>query len=240
MHPFCFLLLFTQPGSMQITLQQNKILYGSYTVSYLYPMLELPVTVRIPLPGEMPHRPDIEELLLKRKKAQITEGYKITPNTIRQLSYTFQAEININNSNLWNLMLALLNLLPEEICCEYSLNEDETVTTEYFPQATVLQKISPYRQELTQDCALQLNLYAHTMNELTEIIITSAKYIRFSGSNKEGFLQRMRNFDLTEIPGIAFIDEYPKIVEPLRKFIASARRPEDVIWSLNRAFGIEG
>ena len=70
-------------------------------------MLELPVTVRIPLPEEMPHRQDIEELLLKRKKAVITEGYKITPNTIRQLSYAFQAEININNSNLWNLTLSL-------------------------------------------------------------------------------------------------------------------------------------
>ena len=225
---------------MQITLQHNKILYGSYAVSYLYSMLELPVTIRLPLPDEMPHRPDIEELLLKRKKAQITEGYKITPNTIRQLSYAFQAEININNSNLWNLMLALLALLPEEICCEYSADEEETITTEYFPQSLVLQKISAYRQELTQDCTLQLSLYAHTMNELTELIVTPAKYIRFSGSNKEGFLQRMRNFNLTEIPGIAFIDEYPKIIEPLRKFISTARRPEDVIWSLNRAFGIEG
>ena len=203
-------------------------------------MLELPVTVRIPLPEEMPHRQDIEELLLKRKKAVITEGYKITPNTIRQLSYAFQAEININNSNLWNLTLSLLHLLPEEICCEYSLQEDETVTTEYFPKAAVLQKISPYQQELSQDCSLQLNLYAHTLNELTEVIITPAKYIRFSGSNKEAFLQCMHNFNLTEIPGIAFIDEYPKIVEPLRKFIATARRPVDVIWSLNRAFGIEG
>ena len=225
---------------MQIALRQNKFLYSSYAVYYLYRMLELPVTVRIPLPEEMPHRPDIEELLLKRKKAEITEGYKITPNTIRQLSFAFQAEININNSSLWNLMLELLTLLPEQICCEYSLNEDETVTTDYFYKETILQKISPYRLELTQDCSLQLNLYAHTMNELTEIIITPAKYISFSGSNKEGFLQCMRNFKLAEIPGIAFIDEYPKIVEPLRKFIATTRRPEDVIWSLNRAFGIEG
>jgi hypothetical protein len=78
------------------------------------------------------------------------------------------------------------------------------------------------------------------MNELTEIIITPVKYIRFLGSNKEGFLQCMRNFKLTEIPGIAFVDEYPNITEPLQKFISTARRPEDVIWSLNRAFGIEG
>ncbi len=225
---------------MQIALRQNKILYGSYPVYYLYCMLELPVTVRIPRPEEMPHRPDIEELLLKRKRAEITEGYKITPSSIRQLPFAFQAEININNSNLWNLMLELLNLLPGQICCEYSLNEDETATTEYFPKEAVLEKIFPYRQELMQDCSLQLSLYAHTINELTELIVTPAKYIRFSGSNKESFLQCMSDFNLTEIPGIAFIDEYPKIVEPLRKFIATARRPDDVIWSLNRACGIEG
>ncbi|HTN09131.1 hypothetical protein [Agriterribacter sp.] len=203
-------------------------------------MLELPVTVRIPLAGEMPHRPDIEELLLKRKKAAITEGYKITPNTTRQLSFAFQAEININNSKLWRFVLALAHLLPEEICCEYGLSGEETVTTAYFSKDMVLQKLAAYQTELTQDCVLEFNLYAHTVNALTEINVTTLKYIRFSGSDKNAFLQCMQDFNLVEIPLLAFADDYPKIVEPLRKFIATARRPEDVIWLLNRAFGIEG
>lgn len=172
---------------MQIALRQNKILYGSYPVYYLYCMLELPVTVRIPRPEKMPHRPDIEELLFKRKKAAITEGYKITPNTIRQLPFAFQAEININNSNLWNLMLELLNLLPGQICCEYSLNEDETATTEYFPKEAVLEKIFPYRQELMQDCSLQLSLYAHTINELTELIVNRQNTSAFQEATKKVF-----------------------------------------------------
>ncbi|MBX3255212.1 MAG: hypothetical protein KF862_13820 [Chitinophagaceae bacterium] len=202
-------------------------------------MLEIPVTARVPEAREMDHRPDIEELLLKRKRALIVEGYKLTPYNNPKIPYRFQAEININNSRLWDLITELATLLPPEIVLEYSLDNEATYATEQVSRTGVLQTLSRFERELTQDCTLAFTLASHTAQGLTEIIITSSKYIRFSGNDTNPFSAIMKNFSLREIPALAFIDEYPQIVEPLKKFIPSSRRPEDVIWSLNRAFNIE-
>ncbi|MGN6495377.1 MAG: hypothetical protein ACTHLE_25545 [Agriterribacter sp.] len=202
-------------------------------------MLELPVTARIPEPEEMSHRHDIEELLLRRKKALIVEGYRLTVNNNRKIPYAFQAEININNSGLWSLVMSLAEMLPAEICLEYSLDDESTFGTDYLSKALIFEKLRSFETELVQDCALAFTLSAHSALALSEIIVTSSKYIRFSGNDKEKFLQIMSAFTLKEIPELAFIDEYPKITEPLKKFIPTSRRPEDVIWSLNRAWGIE-
>lgn len=202
-------------------------------------MLELPVTIRVPLPEEMEHRPDIDELLFRRSKAAIVEGFKLTDNYTPRIPYSFQAEININNSRLWELLQALIQFLPGEIICQYNMEQDEPVATDYLSLETVIEKLLPHKQELVQDCAMEFCLYAHTAKGLIEIIVTAFKYIRFSGIDKEAFLKCMQQFNLEEVDGIAFVDEFPKITEPLRKFIPSARRSEDVIWSLNRSFGIE-
>jgi len=201
-------------------------------------MLQLPVTIRVPLPEEMPDRDDLEALLWKRQKARIEPGYKITLNSITQLRYTFQAEINIDNHRLWDLVMALSALLPEEIYCEYGLQQEEVVTTAYMLKTKLLSELSKYKQELTQDGFLLFTLLSNTKTELLEITVTESKYIRFSGSDKQSFIQCMQSFQLPEIDDLAFVDEYPSVTEPLRKFIPTARRPEDVVWSLNRFFGI--
>lgn len=202
-------------------------------------MLELPITIRVPLPEEMDHRADIEELLARRKKANIVQGYKLTNAVSPKMPYTFQAEININNSLLWNLILSLSELLPEDICCSYGSTDDESISIDYLVKADVLQKLTPYKEELIKDCALEFSLFAHTPEGLTEIIVTSFKYIRYSGKNRIAFLDIMQQYQLKEITNLAFVDEYPKIIEPLKKFLSQSRRPEDVIWSLNRSFGID-
>src|SRR5436305_15048400 len=117
-------------------------------------MLILPVTVRVPLPHELPHREDIEELLVKRKQANITEGFITHPNKTPQLHFTFYAEININNNRLWQLFFALANELPDEVHCVYGLTEEEATTTGYFPKEKVIATLSRFEKELTMDCSL--------------------------------------------------------------------------------------
>ncbi len=202
-------------------------------------MLTLPVTIRIPTASELPHRDDIQELLAKRKAANITEGYIIHPNKTPQLHFEFSAEININNNKLWELFLTLAGDMPGEISCTYGLYDDEAITTDPFPFEDIIRKLTVFHKELTMDCSLEFGLLHHTKEVLTEIFVSESKYIKYWGGNKTRFLQHMNNFNLTEVPNIAFIDEYPKIIRPLRDFIPSARKPEEVIWGLNRAFQVE-
>jgi len=202
-------------------------------------MLQLPVTARVPLPAEMPHRTDIEELLQKRRKANIVEGYTMRANETKQLPFSFHGEININNARLWDLFMALTGLFPKEICCVYGLSGDETATTGYFPKTALLKILLGYHQELTQDCFLEFGILCHTRHELVEIFVSESKYIRYWASDRKAFLQCMQVFGIPEIQKLAFIDEYPKIVEPLKKFVPAARRPEEVVRGLDRAFNME-
>lgn len=202
-------------------------------------MLQLPPTIRIPAAHEMPHRQDIEILLAKRKTAIIEQGYKLTTNHNPRLSWQFQAEINIHNDHLWLLITTLLKEMPANLYCEYGQVEEEMTSTGYYPKDELLQKLVPFQRELTQDASLQFTLVANQPGLLTELSITSVKYIRFTGHDLTSFTQHMTAFKLGENNSLSFIDEFPWVVEPLRKFDSAARRPEDVIWSLNRVFNVE-
>lgn len=83
-------------------------------------MLELPITIRIPKPEELGYNRETIDELKKLKNAKIIEGYTLKyPPEIT--NFKFFAEININNSNLWNLLFVLIDLLPERISLIYGI-----------------------------------------------------------------------------------------------------------------------
>jgi hypothetical protein len=202
-------------------------------------LLEIPVTIRVPTPDEMDHREDIHELLQKRKRANIVEGFDLQPNETQQLPFKFYAAINVNHSRLWEVFEALANTFPEgeEVSCVYGLEEEEPVTTGYFPRQQVLAELRKFKTELTGDASLSFGLLLHTKEMLMELFVTESKYIKFWGSNKESFVQQMLAFDIRPVPQLEFVDEYPKITEPLRKFVPAAKHPKTVIHGLGEALG---
>lgn len=202
-------------------------------------MLQLPPTIRLPHPDEMAHREDIYELLARRKKARIVQGYTLQPNTTRQLPFAFMAQINVNNPALWDLFLSLAEGFPNDLSCQYALAEEEITTTDIFPKSEVLEALSRYRQELAQDGTLAFGLVYHSREMLVEILVTSFKYIRHWGQDQPFFEQRMKRAGIERQASLEFIDEYPSVVDPLKKFLPSAKRPEEVIRGLDRTFGIQ-
>lgn len=209
-------------------------------VLYLYIMLELPITIRIPSDEELGDRPDItEEILFKRRKAKILEGYTLILNENPRLPYRFQAMINIDNSRLWSLFQALAATLPDKVSCVYGLYEEEQVTTALLQKQFVLDVLEKFREELTQECALEAGLLFQVKGILLELSISESKYLRYWGAELERFRQLMRSYRLDEIEGLEFIDEYPKIVTPLRELVRGARAPETVIYHLDQAFHID-
>lgn len=206
---------------------------------YLYNMLELPITVRIPSDEEIDYRPDIDEILFKRRKAKIVEGYALTLNENPRLPYRFQAMINIGNSRLWSLFQALAATLPDKVSCVYGLYEEENVTTAPLQKQYVLNELEKYRDEITQECQLEVGLLFHTKDILIELGISDSKYIRYWGAELERFRLLMQSFRLPPVEGLEFIDEYPKIVTPLRELVRTAKAPETVIYYLDQAFHID-
>lgn len=216
-------------------------LAGSSPVINFAPVLVLPPTIQVPIAEDLPDREDIAVALAKRDGANITQGYHIIPNKTKQLPFVFIAEININNDKLWDLFTVLAGDLPAELCCIFGLYDDEEpVTTGYHPKNEILQTLEKCKTELCMDASIEFGLLHQSRTLLAEIFVSSAKYIRYWGSDKEAFIQHMLAFGLGEIPVLAFVDEYPKLVLPLRNFVAGAKHPETVKRILGNAFGTNG
>ena len=199
-------------------------------------MLELPPTIRFPRKNELPKNSDAFELLEKAKTANIVEGFTIQKNTSQDLPFEFYAEININNSRLWQLFISLANLFPAEVSCIYNLSDEETIYGEYLEKEFILSKIEEYQKELSQDCDLEFGLVFDSDERFEEVFVTETKYIKFWGNDEKKFRNSMKDFGLKEVQNLNFIDEFPKVIKPLSKFDKNVMQSEDVIEKLNSVF----
>lgn len=202
-------------------------------------MLKLPITVRIPADDELDYRPDIDEILFRRRKAKIIEGYSLEMNENPRMPYRFQATVNIDNDRLWALFLTLAETLPGQVSCTYGIYEEDSMTTPLLQKDFVLKELEKYEEELTQECQLEAGILYQKRDILIELNISASKYIRYWGAELERFRLLMKSFDLPLVEGLEFIDEYPKIVTPLRELDRKAKAPETVLYHLDQAFRVD-
>ena len=78
--------------------------------------LELPITIRLATKDDVPNDPGILSDIKEGLDAHIIEGYIVHPNTASELPFDFYAEINIDNSKLWQLVSSLESTLPMHSC----------------------------------------------------------------------------------------------------------------------------
>ena len=199
-------------------------------------MLEAPPTIRLPRPNELPNNSEVFERLKEREKANIVEGYKLIKNTTHDLPFKFYVEINIDNSLLWDIFKALANLLPNNLSCIYNLYEEEAIFSLYKDKSSIIKQLDNYKIELTQDCNLEFGLIYQADDKLEEVFVSDSKFLKVWGNNEIAFRQLMNDFGLNEISDLNFLDEFPKVVEPLTMFNEKAKRTETIIEELNDFF----
>jgi hypothetical protein len=196
-------------------------------------MLESPPTIRLPRPDELSNNPEVFERLKARENANIVEGYKLSNNTTHDLPFKFYVEINIDNSRLWDLFKALANQLPDNLNCIYNLYQEEAIFSDYKDKNVILNQLDNYKTELTQDCNLEFGLIYQTDDKLEEVFVSDSKFLKVWGNNEIAFRELMNDYNLNEISDLNFIDEFPKVVEPLIMFNKKAKETAIIIDELN-------
>ncbi|WP_281322080.1 hypothetical protein [Flavobacterium aestivum] len=186
-------------------------------------MLEISPAIRLPRIDEVPNNSEVLEGIKERENANIVEGFVIHQNTTQDLPFNFYAEINVNNSRLWKVFKNITNDLPEQLSCIYNLYDSEPNYSIYSDKKIILKKLDKFETELTKDCNIEFGLIHQVENSLQEIFISDCKYIKFWGIDEIRFRQIMEINHLNEIKNLNFIDEYPKVIEPLTNFIKNAR-----------------
>lgn len=202
--------------------------------------LELPKTLRAPEIDEVPMNSSVSERLKLRETAKIVEGFKILPKDNnpenKELAFNFYSEININNSKLWDLILELSKQMPDEISLIFNHSDCEPEYGKYSDKNQTLDFLAKYETEIISDTFIDIGMIFHSDSELIEIFVPESKYIKFWGVDQESFLKSMNKFDLKEIDGIEFVDEYPKVREPLRSFNENITDSNELIELLRTNF----
>jgi hypothetical protein len=195
-------------------------------------MLELPITLRVPNRDELPKGTEYLDKL--REKANIEEGYLFTEIRDKNSPFGFYSRINVNNSRLWELFLALSQVLPEEICCIFRCVDEEMEQSEYLLKSKIIQQLSCFKNELTRDCTLEFGLVSRTEERLDEIFVSGSKYLEVWGNGKSLLREILHSMKILEKKHLNFIDEYPKVIESLKKFEPESIESNRVIMELKK------
>ncbi|MCZ7615210.1 MAG: hypothetical protein M5T52_17130 [Ignavibacteriaceae bacterium] len=169
-----------------------------------YRALELPITLRVPLPNEVPMDETVLAKIKKSETAKIVEGYtiKIKENNPEHsnLEFEFYSEINIDNSRLWKLFNELTYFLPNEVTLLSGHIDDEEINYgTYSNKTNIIDFLNNYEKELTSDTFLKFGLLFHSENQLTEVFVDETKYIKFWGSDRKTFEDTLNNFGLKKL-----------------------------------------
>lgn len=181
----------------------------------LKPLL-LPITIRTPTEEELPKEEKILERLRLSKEAILVNGFSFTDTSEKMLQYNFFSEINVDNSHLWALIRRLLMEFPDYVCLIFNHIDANPSYSQYTDKFVLLNKVDKYEKELSMDGYLEFGFIFQDEEVLVELFVKKAKYIQFWGRDEVAFRATMQEFDLTEVPNINFIDEYPLVTEALR------------------------
>lgn len=194
--------------------------------------LETPPTLRTPNFDEVPKTKDLIEAITKSQSAKIVEGFVFQLNDKKELPFKFYAEININNSRLWELFKTLTIHLPDEISLIFNHADNDAIFGTYQDKYTVINKLSNFTTELSQDCFLEYGVIHQTDYFLEEVFVDCTKYIKYWGMDEAWFKMTMKDFHLIEIPDLNFMDEFPKVREALRLHADDVLETDELIEKL--------
>jgi|GEM_PF-2696883 len=141
--------------------------------------LQLAPTIRTPRPDEVPQHKDILDNIQRKQIANIVEGFTLRENASHEQPFTFYCEINIDNSKLWHLFQAFLLQFPDEVYFIYGHKDTDTlICTSYKDKFEILNMLSPYETELTQDGFLKFGVAFHTVGSPVYPTILLGSFIR--------------------------------------------------------------
>lgn len=198
-------------------------------------MYKLPLGISIPLVEDYPKGEDVNTINRERQAANINEGF--TLKDITDKKYNVFAEVNIDCDELWMLFKSLAeNLLPEEAYGIIGVKGEEVTLSDFTDKAKIINIYEDFKFEICNDGFIQCGIAYYNEDSLTEILITSFKYLQIWSSDKYKLIDVLESFNLYEEVGLKFIDEFPVISYSLSEKNEKAKNFLDIINNISEKF----
>ncbi|MBF9236307.1 hypothetical protein I2I05_02755 [Hymenobacter sp. BT683] len=200
------------------------------------PSLELPKTTRFAEEQEVPR--SYWDKIAARREAHFVEGFVLTEVEDPEQLFRFYAEVNINNSRLWEVFVHLAAMLPDVCACLFCPYEGDVTYGEYQEKELILAILGSLQKELTEDCRLEFGLIYNDESTLTEIYVAESKYVKIWGVDRQHFEKLMAQHDIPYFEEMQFVDGFPKVVVPLTTLDEEAKSTEETLDLLENVFAL--
>lgn len=197
--------------------------------------LRLSRGVRFPRPEEIPADRQAQAAALLAN-ARLTTGYAVRPNPSQAGQAFFQA--NVHADQVWTVFRALAAaLIPETAAPIIGLKDKPPALGHYTSRDAALAAFGPYAEPLQHDGLLEFGLVFQQQETTRQVFVRSPKYVQVWTDRPEMARAVFELYGIPEVPGLRFIDQFPRMTEPLRLADGSAASPK-VFEALKTAFAV--
>jgi hypothetical protein len=184
--------------------------------------LILPRGVRFPHPHELPAAAEAEQARIRR--AQITTGYRLLPNTGG--AYTAYIEANVHAINLYALFHELaLTLMPRATAPIIGIKGGASYTGPYTIRAAALRVFEPHTQPLQHDGFLAFGLISQHEGLTEQLFVQPSKHIQIWTNQPAVARAVLARHRIPEVPDLQLMDQYPLVSESLQTSEGEATWP---------------
>lgn len=197
---------------------------------------KLPLGIGVPKAENYPSELDAKAINEKRNSANIVEGFVL--QEVSNEKFSNYAEVNIDADKIWDVFCSLANKLVGDVAYGVIGFKDEDPTlSDFTTREKLLAIFQEYKFELTNDGFLEFGIAYYGENSMNEIYVSSFKYMRIWTDRKEELVGTLNEYEIKEIQGLQFIDEFPVVSEALTADIDKGiRHYSEVIESIEKEF----
>lgn len=197
-------------------------------------LYKLPLGISILKDNEYPEGYDVKSINDSRNSANIITGFRI--KEIPGEKFSHYAEVNIDADKVWDVFCGLTSKLIDDVAYGIIGFKDEKPKLSGFTKTEILIDIfEEYKFELTNDGYLEFGIAYYDDNSQNEIFVSSFKNMKIWTTKKELLIDTLREFEITEIENLQFINDFPVESEALSG--KGIRHYSEVIEFIKQAFG---
>lgn len=185
--------------------------------------LIFPTGVRFPREGEFPA--EHEEERARIAAANITTGWVETDFADR--GYAAYFEVNVHAPHVWQVVRDIAEaILPNAAAPIVGRKDEEPVLGPYTTRDAAVAVFEPFVKSLQHDGFIAFGLIFHRGGRTEEVFVEFVKYLKIWTNRPTAVRAVLSRHALPEVPGLQFIDEYPRISERLATPQGDAGWPE--------------
>jgi hypothetical protein len=166
--------------------------------------LELPKSIIL-----LRHEDQIaQDQLACERQPFLVEGYSV--KVLDEPPFTYRALVNCHNSRFWTVLSKLFRLVTGPV--DFSIGEygKPGSAMRHFSVAQLSLTLGKYSELLASDT--EIEMLFDSAEQPLQLYVSDCKYFELYGSDEAKLRQSMLDCGVSEIPRLATIDEFPRIM----------------------------